>query len=77
MDTIISFIQDVETMLLAIAGSLAVIGVIGVATMFLLSNWPFFANWKQDNPRAFNNIVFGLALLVFAGGGGVALILGF
>lgn len=46
MDAIVSFIQDVENVLLTVAGSLAVIGVIGVAAMYLLSPWPVFADWK-------------------------------
>jgi hypothetical protein len=77
MDAIVDFIGSVETLLLSVAGSLAVIGVIGVATMYLLSPWPVFADWKANNPKAFSTVVTGLVLMIFAGGGGVALILGF
>jgi hypothetical protein len=77
MDAVVNFIQDVEQVLLTVAGSLAVIGVIGVATMYLLSPWPVFADWRANNPKAFSTVVTGLVLMIFAGGGGVALVLGF
>jgi hypothetical protein len=77
MDAVVNFIQDVEQVLLTVAGSLAVIGVIGVAAMYLLSPWPVFADWKANNPKAFSTVVTGLVLMIFAGGGGVALVLGF
>ncbi len=76
MDAIQQFISDAEALLLAISGSLAVIGFLGVGGMYLLSAIPVVSEWKQGNPKAFSNVVIGLVVIMFAGGGGVALLLG-
>lgn len=76
MDAIQQFVSDAEALLLAISGSLAVIGFLGVGAMYLLSAIPVVSEWKQSNPKAFSNVVIGMVLMIFAGGGGVALLLG-
>jgi len=76
MAAIQSFITDAEGLLLAVSGSLAVIGFLGVGAMYLMSSLPVVSEWKQNNPKAFNNVVIGLVLVMFAGGGGVAVLLG-
>lgn len=76
MDAVQSFIQDLETLLLAVSGSVAVIGVIGLSFMYLGSSLPLVSSWKQDHPKAFNDVTLGLILLVIASGGGVAALLG-
>ena len=76
MQAIQSFIQDVETTLLAVSGSMAVIGVIGLAFMYLGSSLPLLSQWKQEHPKAFNDVTLGLIFLVIASSGGVAAILG-
>lgn len=76
MDVIQGFIQDVEAMLLAVAGSMAVIGVLGLGFMYLGSSLPLISQWKQEHPKAFNDVTLGLIFLVIASSGGVAALLG-
>jgi hypothetical protein len=76
LDAIQNFIQDVETTLLAVAGSFAVIGVLGLGFMYLGSSLPIISQWKQDHPKAFNDVALGLFFLVLASGGGIAALLG-
>lgn len=76
MDTIQNFISDLESMLLAISGSMAVIGVLGLGFMYLGSSLPLISQWKQEHPKAFNDVTLGLIFLVIASSGGVAALLG-
>jgi len=76
MDAITSFVEDLQSLLLALAGSIAVISVLGLAFMYLGSSLPLIADWKQNNPKAFNNVAIGLGLTVFAAGGGVLTLIG-
>jgi hypothetical protein len=46
MDAIEGFIQDIESLLTALAGSIAVIGVLGLAFMYLGSSLPLISDWK-------------------------------
>lgn len=71
-----TFIENLEQTLLAISGSLAVIGVMGLGIMYLGSSWPLLGDWRRDNPKAFSNVTWGLLILVFAAGGGVLGLLG-
>lgn len=66
-----TFFTDFEALLMLVSGSLAVIGLIGLATMYLGSSLPVIADWKRDNPKAFTQVTIGLLLLLFVGGGGV------
>jgi hypothetical protein len=76
MDAIETFIADIETLLLAVSGSVAVIGVLGLGIMYLGSSLPLISQWKQDHPKAFNDVALGLVFIVIASGGGVAALLG-
>ena len=76
MDAIETFIADIEALLLTISGSVAVIGVLGLGIMYLGSSLPIISQWKQEHPKAFNDVALGLVFLVIASGGGVAAILG-
>ena len=76
MDAIQGFIQDVEGLLLAVSGSVAVIGVLGLGIMYLGSSLPLISQWKQDHPKAFNDVALGIVFIVIAAGGGVAALLG-
>jgi phage-related minor tail protein len=70
--TIEGFFTDLEGLLMLISGSLAVIGVIGLAILYLGSSWPLISDWKRDNPKAASQVTIGLLLLIFVGGGGMA-----
>lgn len=71
-----TFIQNVHDTLLAVSGTLAVIGVLGLGVMYLGSSWPLIGDWKKNNPKAFSDTTWGLLILVFAAGGGVLGLLG-
>ena len=70
--TIEGFFTEFEALLLLVSGSLAVIGVIGLAILYLGSSWPLISDWKRDNPKAASQVTIGLLLLIFVGGGGLA-----
>jgi hypothetical protein len=72
-----SFFADVENVMMAVATSAAVIGFIGLAIMYLGSAIPLIANWKQENPKAANQVVVGLLMLIFVGGGALTAMLSF
>jgi hypothetical protein len=76
LQVIQDFITALETTLLAIAGSAAVIGVLGLGIMYLGSPLPLVSQWKQEHPKAFNDVTLGLIFLVLASGGGIAALLG-
>jgi len=67
-----TFFTEFEELLLLISGSLSVIGVIGLAIMYLGSSWPLISDWKRDNPKMASQVTIGLLLLIFVGGGGLA-----
>lgn len=72
-----TFFDDVENVMMAVATSAAVIGFIGLAIMYLGSAIPLIANWKQENPKAANQVVVGLIMLIFVGGGALTAMLSF
>lgn len=72
-----TFFDDVESVMMAVATSAAVIGFIGLAIMYLGSAIPLIANWKQENPKAANQVVVGLIMLIFVGGGALTAMLSF
>ena len=72
-----SFFQDIEGVMMAIATSCAVIGFIGLAVMYLGSSIPLIAQWKQENPKAASQVVVGLLILIFVGGGALTAMLSF
>ena len=76
MDAIQNFITNLESTMLAVAGSFAVIGVLGLGLMYVGSSLPLISQWKQDHPKAFSDVTLGLIFLVVASGGGVAALLG-
>jgi hypothetical protein len=71
------FFTDVEGIMLAVATSAAVIGFIGLAIMYLGSSFPLIATWKAENPKASSQVVIGLLLLIFIGGGSLTAFLSF
>lgn len=76
MDQIETFVSDIETLLGAIAGSVAVIGILGLGMMYVGSSLPLISEWKQNNPKAFRDVTWGLIFLIFASSGGVLALLG-
>lgn len=76
MDSIIEFVEQIQEVLLAISGSVAVIGILGLGMMYMGSSLPLISEWKQNNPKAFRDVTWGLIFLIFASGSGVAALLG-
>ncbi len=76
MDAIRAAIENFQDLMLAVAGSIAVIGVLALAFMYLGSPLPIVSDWKANNPKAFTNVTIGLILVVFAAGGGVLSLIG-
>lgn len=74
-DTITTFFAELESMLLTISGSMAVIGVIGLGIMYLGSSLPLISDWKQSNPKAFTQVMWGLIFISVAGSGAVGAII--
>lgn len=73
---IAKFIRDVQTALLGIAGTFAVIGILGLGMMYVGSSLPLISEWKQNNPKAFRDVTWGLIFLIIASGGGIAALIG-
>jgi uncharacterized membrane protein len=67
--TIESFFASTEQIFMSIAGFMVVIAFFGLAFMYLGSSLPIISDWKKDNPKAANNVVVGLIILLFISGG--------
>jgi hypothetical protein len=76
MDAIVEFVEELQDVLLAISGTVAVIGILGLGMMYVGSSLPLISEWKQNNPKAFRDVTWGLIFLIFASGSGVAALLG-
>ena len=72
-----NFFTTFEVFLTNIAGVAAVIGFLGLAIMYMGSSFPLVSDWKQENPKASRDVVMGLVILLFVGGGGLAGMLAF
>ena len=69
-------VEGAQNIMLSIASIVAVIAFIGLAFMYMGSSLPVISKWKKNNPDAFSNVMIGLAILLFASGGGVAFLVG-
>jgi hypothetical protein len=58
--------NDIREVAQIIAPITAIIGFIGLGIMYMGSSWPIIGQWKQDNPRAANQVVVGLLFVIFA-----------
>lgn len=63
------FITNIETLLVAISATFAVIGLLGLGIMYVGSSVPLISEWKKNNPKAFRDVTWGLIILVFASSG--------
>jgi hypothetical protein len=77
MASVEGFFADLEGLMQAVATSAAIIGFMGLALMNFGSSIPFLAEWKQENPKATRNVISGLIILIFVGGGGLVGMLSF
>lgn len=58
--------NDIRDTAQIIAPIAAIIGFIGLGVMYMGSSWPIIGQWKQDNPRAANQVIVGLFFIIFA-----------
>jgi hypothetical protein len=72
-----SFFASVESVMMAVAASAAVIGFIGLGILYVLGHMPIVSTWKQKNPDAASQVTMGLIILIFVGSGGMAAMLSF
>jgi hypothetical protein len=72
-----TFFSDAEQVFMNISGFMVVIAFFGLAFMYLGSSLPIISDWKKDNPKAANNVVIGLVLLLFISGGTLGSIVSF
>jgi hypothetical protein len=72
-----SFFASVESVMMAVAASAAVIGFIGLGILYVLGHMPIISTWKQKNPDAASQVTMGLIILIFVGSGGMAALLSF
>ena len=56
-------IRDVAQIIAPIA---AIIGFLRLGLLYLGFSWPIIGTWKQENPRAANQVVIGLLFVIFA-----------
>jgi hypothetical protein len=75
MDIIVQWAEQLRTTMLTLSSIAAVIGVLGVAIMYVLSPLPVLKSWKENNPKAMDNVVIGLIILALVGSGGIAMLL--
>jgi hypothetical protein len=77
MGSVASFFSDIEGLMQQVATSAAIIGFLGLALMNFGSSLPVVADWKQEHPKATRDVMFGLVILLFVGGGGLVGMLSF
>jgi hypothetical protein len=75
MQYIETMLNDALSTMMTLAILCASLGFLGAGMMYVLSPIPVLAQWKANNPQAFNNVMIGLAIIGFAASGGVAAIL--
>ena len=71
------FFASVESIMMTIAASAAVIGFIGLGILYVLGHMPVVSTWKQKNPDAASQVTMGLIILIFVGSGAMAAMLSF
>ena len=64
--TIEQWFAEAQAVAQLVAPMAAFLGFIGLGLMYMGSSWPIIGQWKQDNPRAANQVVVGLLFIVAA-----------
>jgi phage-related minor tail protein len=64
--TIEAWFAEAQAVAQLVAPMAAFLGFIGLGVMYLGSSWPIISSWKQDNPRAANQVVIGLLFIIAA-----------
>jgi phage-related minor tail protein len=64
--TIQQWFAEAQSVAQLVAPMAAFLGMIGLGVMYMGSSWPIISAWKQDNPRAANQVVVGLLFVIAA-----------
>ncbi len=64
--TIEQWFAEAQSVAQLVAPMAAFLGFVGVGLMYMGSSWPIIGQWKQDNPRAANQVVIGLLFVIAA-----------
>ena len=64
--TIEEWFAEAQSVAQLVAPMAAFLGFVGVGLMYMGSSWPIIGQWKQDNPRAANQVVIGLLFVIAA-----------
>jgi len=64
--TLQAWFAEAQSVAQIVAPMAAFLGFVGLGIMYLGSSWPILGAWKQDNPRAANQVVMGLLFIIAA-----------
>lgn len=64
--TIEQWFSEAQAVAQLVAPMAAFLGFVGLGVMYMGSSWPIIGQWKQDNPRAANQVVMGLLFVIAA-----------
>ena len=64
--TIEQWFSEAQAVAQLVAPMAAFLGFIGLGIMYMGSSFPIIGQWKQDNPRAANQVVVGLLFVIAA-----------
>jgi hypothetical protein len=65
-DAVEQLFTDAQDIARLIAPIVAFLGIVGLGVMYMGSSLPLIGDWKKDNPKAANSVVFGLFFMIFA-----------
>jgi len=64
--TIEQWFAEAQSVAQLVAPMAAFLGFIALGIMYMGSSFPIIGQWKQDNPRAANQVVMGLLFVIAA-----------
>jgi len=64
--TLEQWFTEAQAVAQIVAPMAAFLGFVGLGLMYMGSSWPIIGQWKQDNPRAANQVVMGLIFVIAA-----------
>ena len=64
--TLEQWFTEAQSVAQLVAPMAAFLGFVGLGIMYMGSSWPIIGQWKQDNPRAANQVVMGLLFIIAA-----------
>jgi hypothetical protein len=65
-ETLEQWFTEAQSVAQILAPMAAFLGFIALGVMYMGSSFPIIGQWKQDNPRAANQVVMGLLFVIAA-----------